>query len=48
MSRDIKKEMMELKGGEFLDWYSNLNEDEKVQYKIEFEKLQNIKDNGNG
>ena len=40
MSRDIKKEMMELLGGEFLEWYSNLNDEEKQQYKIEFNKLQ--------
>jgi len=40
MVRDIKKEMMELLGGEFLDWYSNLNDEEKQQYKIEFNKLQ--------
>ena len=40
MARDIKKEMMELLGGEFLDWYSNLNDEEKQQYKIEFNKLQ--------
>ena len=40
MSRDIKKEMMELLGGEFLEWYSNLNDEEKQQYNIEFNKLQ--------
>ena len=40
MNRDIKKEMMELLGGEFLEWYSNLNDEEKQQYKIEFNKLQ--------
>lgn len=40
MARDIKKEMMELLGGEFLDWYSNLNDEEKKQYSIEFNKLQ--------
>jgi hypothetical protein len=40
MARDIKKEMMELLGGEFLDWYSNLNDEEKQQYNIEFNKLQ--------
>ena len=31
---------MELLGGEFLEWYSNLNDEEKQQYKIEFNKLQ--------
>ena len=40
MTRDIKKEMMMLLGGEFLEWYSNLNDKEKKQYHIEFNKLQ--------
>jgi len=42
--RNIKKEMMKVKVGEFQEWYDNLNEEELKIYKKEHEKLQLIKE----
>ena len=42
-TRDIKKEMMEVTGGEFENWFNNLNEDEKQIYKSQMKILQQIK-----
>tara|TARA_R100000908_G_C3662471_1_gene89100 strand:- start:83 stop:220 length:138 start_codon:yes stop_codon:yes gene_type:complete len=39
MARDIKKEMFELKGGDFPKWYSSLTKLEKAEYRLILEKL---------
>lgn len=39
MSRDIKKEFMNIKGGDFPNWFQSLSEDEKETYRKEVEKL---------
>jgi len=38
--RDIKKEMQEVKCGDFQSWYINLTSKEKEIYRKEFNKLQ--------
>lgn len=38
--RDIKKEMMLIKGGDFLKWYESLNDKEKKEYELYFEQKQ--------
>jgi len=42
--RNIKKEMMEIKLGDFQEWYDNLTKEELKIYKEEFEKLQLLED----
>ncbi len=41
MSREIKKELLKIKGGDFLEWYSSLTKLEKAEYKLMLEKLDN-------
>ena len=38
--RNVKNEMMQVKGGEFLSWYNSLSHVEKHEYHLEFERLQ--------
>ncbi len=38
--RNIKKEMMLIKGGDFPKWYKSLNDKEKKEYKLYFEERQ--------
>ena len=40
-NKNIKKEMMKVKGGDFPKWYNSLTEEEKIIYHTEFKKLQN-------
>ena len=45
--RDIRQEMMNVKGSEFSTWYSGLTNEEKLEYSFIFESLKNrTKDNG--
>jgi hypothetical protein len=37
--RNIKKEMMEVTGGEFSKWYKSLSDEEKKEYHIQFKKI---------
>tara|TARA_R100000908_G_scaffold46366_1_gene22721 strand:- start:3232 stop:3489 length:258 start_codon:yes stop_codon:yes gene_type:complete len=37
--RDIKKELFEIKGGEFKDWYQSLSKLEKVEYRKILDEL---------
>jgi hypothetical protein len=39
MSRDIKKELLKIKGREFIEWYSSLTKLEKAEYKLMLEHL---------
>lgn len=39
MARDIKKELLKIKGGEFIGWYSSLTKLEKAEYKLMLEKI---------
>ena len=39
--RNIEKEMMQVKGGDFPKWYNELTTEEKKKYKLAFNKLQN-------
>jgi hypothetical protein len=39
MARDLKKELLKIKGGDFLEWYSSLSKLEKLEYKIMLEQL---------
>ena len=41
---NIKKEMMEVKLGDFQEWYDNLTEEELKIYKEEFKKIQLLED----
>ena len=41
MSRDIRKEMMEITGGDFEKWYNGLTLLEQAVYRKEFNKIQN-------
>lgn len=38
--RNIKEEMMKVKGGEFPEWYNSLTKEEIKLYKKELAKLQ--------
>ena len=38
--RNIKKEMIEVKAGDFQEWYNSLTEEELKTYREEFKKLQ--------
>ena len=37
--RDLKKELFEIKGGDFPKWYASLTKLEKVEYQAILEKL---------
>jgi hypothetical protein len=37
--RNIKKELLEIKGGDFPKWYSSLTKLEKVEYSTALEQL---------
>lgn len=39
--RNIKKEMMKVKGGDFSKWYNSLTKEEIKVYKKELAKLKN-------
>tara|TARA_R100001443_G_scaffold84302_1_gene90976 strand:- start:180 stop:320 length:141 start_codon:yes stop_codon:yes gene_type:complete len=39
MGRDIKKELLKIKGGEFIKWYSSLTKLEKAEYRLMLEQL---------
>ena len=39
MMRDLKRELFEIKGGDFPKWYASLTKLEKVEYGIIIEKL---------
>ena len=39
MARDIKKELLKVKGGEFIEWYSSLTKLEKAEYRVMLEQL---------
>tara|TARA_Y100000401_G_scaffold116114_1_gene121172 strand:- start:400 stop:558 length:159 start_codon:yes stop_codon:yes gene_type:complete len=38
--KNIKKEMMEVNGGDFIKWYKSLTNEEKKEFRKQFEKLQ--------
>ncbi len=38
--KNIKKEMMQVKGGEFSPWYNSLSDKEKLEYHLQIESLQ--------
>ena len=37
--RDLKRELLNIKGGEFPKWYASLSKLDKVEYQIILEKL---------
>ena len=37
--RDLKEELLKIKGGDFPKWYSSLTKLEKVEYHIALEQL---------
>ena len=39
MARDLKKELLKIKGGDFLEWYSSLSKLEELEYKMMLEQL---------
>ena len=39
MMRDLKEELLKIKGGDFPKWYASLTKLEKVEYRIILEKL---------
>ena len=39
MMRDLKRELFEIKGGDFPKWYASLTKLEKAEYGIILEKL---------
>ena len=39
MMRDLKEELMKIKGGDFPKWYASLTKLEKAEYGIILEKL---------
>ena len=39
MMRDLREELMEIKGGDFPKWYASLTKLEKVEYSIALEQL---------
>ena len=45
--RNIKKEMMLIKGGDFPKWYESLNDKEKKEYKLYFEQKQKWEEHTN-
>ena len=44
--RNIKKEMMLIKGGDFPKWYESLSDKEKKEYKLYFEQKQKWEEQG--
>jgi hypothetical protein len=38
-NRDIKKELLKVKGGDFIEWYSSLTKLEKAEYQMMLEQL---------
>ena len=39
MMRDLKEELLKIKGGDFPKWYASLTKLEKVEYQMIIEKL---------
>ena len=39
MSRDLKKELLKVERGSFLEWYSSLSKLEKLEYQMMLEQL---------
>ena len=37
--RDLKEELLQIKGGDFPKWYASLTKLEKVEYQMIIEKL---------
>ena len=37
--RDLKEELLKIKGGDFPKWYASLTKLEKVEYQMVIEKL---------
>jgi len=37
--RDLKKELLQIKGGDFPKWYASLSKLEKVEYKLMLEEI---------
>lgn len=37
--RDLKRELLEIKGGDFPKWYASLTKLEKAEYSLILEKL---------
>ena len=37
--RDLREELMEIKGGDFPKWYASLTKLEKVEYSVALEQL---------
>ena len=37
--RDLKEELMQIKGGDFPKWYASLSKLDKAEYQIILEKL---------
>jgi len=37
--RDLKEELMQIKGGDFPKWYASLTKLEKIEYSIALEQL---------
>jgi len=37
--RDLKEELMQIKGGDFPKWYASLTKLERVEYSIALEQL---------
>ena len=37
--RDLKEELMQIKGGDFPKWYASLTKLEKVEYSVALEQL---------
>ena len=40
MAREIKKELLELERGEFLEWYQSLSKLEKIEYRKILDELE--------
>ena len=38
--RDLKEELMQIKGGDFPKWYANLTKLEKAEYFLALEQLE--------
>ena len=39
MMRNIKKELLQIKGGDFPKWYASLSKLEKIEYGIMLEEM---------
>ena len=40
MMRDLKEELLKIKGGDFPKWYASLTKLEKAEYSIALEQLE--------